>query len=469
MQAAGQRAQAIDLVRVHLRLRPKDADAVSLMGVLLQGAGELEESERWLRRAIGMSPSNAAAHNNLGVTLSYANRRDEAIAAWEHAVRLYPKYPLPWISLTSSYAQVNRASEGIKAGRLAITLAPDVPAAYSNLAFALGQAGEVDEALEVSRRAVELMPNEPRLYSSFLGMINYVSRSRDEVLSHHQTFGAACAVRKAAASTAPDPSRPIRLGILSGDLRDHSVGFFAESLLEHRSPDVEAVAFVSSMHPASDAAWCRIRSRFDRVVDAWTLSDAALDETIRDERIDVLIELAGHTGGNRLTALASKPAPVIVSAIGYPNTTGLPAVDWRVVDSITDPPGAEAFCTERLLRLDPCFLCYRPPDLDVEPSMPAAGPVTFGSFNNSAKIGPECTALWSRVLQAVPGSRLLVKTQTLADPAVQPAAEGGISEDRVELIAQSSTRAEHLALYGRVHVALDSIPYNGTTTTCEAL
>ena len=474
MQAAGQRPQAIELVRVHLRLRPKDADAVSLMGVLLQGAGELEESERWLRRAIAMSPSNAAAHNNLGVTLSYANRRDEAIAVWEHATRLHPKYPLPWISLTSSYAQLNRASDGIKAGRLATTLAPDVPAAYSNLAFALGQAGEVDEAIEVSRRAVELMPNEPRLYSSFLGMINYVSRSLEEVFALHRSFGAACVVRKSAAGTAPDPSRPIRLGILSGDLRDHSVGFFAESLLEHRPPNVEAVAFVSSMHPASDAAWRRIRSRFDRVVDAWTLSDAALDESIRAERIDVLVELAGHTGGNRLTALASKPAPVIVSAIGYPNTTGLPAVDWRVVDSITDPPGAEAFCTERLLRLDPCFLCYRPPDLDVAPSMPAAGPGTFGSFNNSAKIGAECTALWARVLQAVPGSRLLVKTQTLADPAVQQAirrrlAEGGIAEDRVELIAQASTRAEHLALYGRVHVALDSIPYNGTTTTCEAL
>jgi predicted O-linked N-acetylglucosamine transferase (SPINDLY family) len=165
---------------------------------------------------------------------------------------------------------------------------------------------------------------------------------------------------------------------------------------------------------------------------------------------------------------------VIVTAIGYPNTTGLPAVDWRVVDSITDPPGAEAYCTERLLRLDPCFLCYRPPDLAVEPSMPAAEPITFGSFNNSAKIGAECTALWARVLQAVPGSRLLMKSQTLADPAVQESirrrlGEGGIAEDRVELISQSSTRAEHLALYGRVHVALDSVPYNGTTTTCEAL
>ena len=474
LQAAGRRDQAIELVRVHLRLRPKDADAVSLMGVLLQGAGQLEESERWLRRAIALSPGNAAARNNLGVTLSYAGRREEAIAAWEHAARIHPRYPLPWISLTSSYAQVNRAADGVEAGRRAIELSPDVPAAHSNLAFALFQAGQAEEAAQVARRALELMPHEPRLFSSYLAMLNYASRPADEVLAAHRAFGAACVAREPAAATSAMPGRTLRIGILSGDLRDHSVGFFAESLVEHRPADVEAIAFLTSMHPSSDSLGVRIRSRFDRIVDAWTLSDAALDEAIRAERIDVLIELSGHTGGNRLTALASKPAPVIVSAIGYPNTTGLPAVDWRVVDSVTDPPGAEACCTERLLRLDPCFLCYRPPDLAVEPSMPAPEPITFGSFNNSAKIGAECAALWARVLQAVPGSRLLMKSQTLADPAAQRAirrrlADGRISEDRVELVAQSSTRAEHLALYGRVHVALDSVPYNGTTTTCEAL
>ena len=474
MQAEGRRPQAIEMVRVHLRLRPKDADAISLMGVLLQGAGELEESERWLRRAIALSPGNAAAHNNLGVTLSFAGRREEAIAAWEHATRIHPRYPLPWISLASAYPQVNEADRGVDAGRTAVQLAPDAPAGHANLSYALFQSGRLEEAIDASCNAIDRMPSEPRLHSACLLMTNYLARPRAEVLEAHRAFGRACAPRRSAASADPCPDRPLRIGILSGDLRDHSVGFFAESLVDGRPPGVEAIAFLTSMHPSSDAHGVRIRSRFDRVVDAWTLSDAALDEAIRAERIDVLVELSGHTGGNRLTALASKPAPVIVSAIGYPNTTGLPAVDWRVVDSITDPPGAEAFCTERLLRLDPCFLCYRPPDLDVQPAMPMDGPVTFGSFNNSAKIGAECTALWARVLQAVPGSRLLVKTQTLADPAVQQAirrrlAEGGISEDRVELIAQASTRAEHLALYGRVHVALDSIPYNGTTTTCEAL
>ena len=474
LQAAGRRDDAIELVRVHLRLRPKDAEAVNLMGVLLQGAGALEESERWLRRAIEMSPRNAAAVNNLGVTLSYAGRRNEAIVAWEQAARLSPSYPLPWISLSQAYPQENRAVEGIEAGLRAIALAPDAPAARANLAFALCHAGRTEEAVSAAGEAIHRMPGEPRLHSGRLFMLNYLALPLHDVLAAHRAFGSACPVRRAAASTTPEPSRKIRIGIMSGDLRDHSVGFFAESLLVNRPVDSEMVAFVAGMHRSDDALAARLRSLFDASVDVSAHGDAALDEAIRAERIDVLVELSGHTGGNRLTALASKPAPVIVSAIGYPNTTGLPAVDWRVVDSITDPPGAEAWCTERLLRLDPCFLCYRPPDLAVEPSMPAPEPITFGSFNNSAKIGTECTALWARVLQAVPGSRLLMKSQTLADPAVQDAirrrlAAGGISDDRVELVAQSSTRAEHLELYGRVHVALDSVPYNGTTTTCEAL
>jgi predicted O-linked N-acetylglucosamine transferase (SPINDLY family) len=202
---------------------------------------------------------------------------------------------------------------------------------------------------------------------------------------------------------------------------------------------------------------------------------ATVEALVRRRGIDVLLELGGHSGEPRLLALAGKPAPVIVTAIGYPNTTGLPAVDWRVVDAITDPPGSERLCTERLLRLDPCFLCYTPPEHAPEPAMPAAdAPVTFGSFNNAAKIGPASIALWARVLQAVPGSRLLLKSQTLSDATGRARierrfAEAGVDASRLELIAYSKTREEHLALYGRVHVALDTTPYNGTTTTCEAL
>jgi len=474
LQGSGQHDKAIELVRLHLRMRPKDSMAVSIMGVLLRGVGALVESEEWLRRAIALDTANAAAYHNLGLTLSQARREREAVTQWEHATRLQPLFPLPWISLAAAYAELNEAERGIEAGQTAVRLAPNEPGAHANLALALARAGRTEEANKAYGEVAERVPTDPRFRSDYLLTINYLVRPREGVLQAHRAFGHACHPRRPAASTDPSPDRAIRLGIMSGDLHDHSVSFFAESLVGDRPTDVEVIAFPTTVCPKDDAAGTRLRARFDRVVDVSAIDDDTLDAKIRSERIDVLVELSGHTGGNRLTALASKPAPVIVTGIGYPNTIGLPAIDWRIVDSITDPPGAEAYCTERLLRLDPCFLCYRPPDLEVLPTMPADGPITFGSFNNSAKISPECAALWARVLQGVPNSRLLLKTQTLADPATQRELRArlyaqGIADDRIETIAWSPTRAEHLALYGRVHVALDTVPYNGTTTTCEAL
>ena len=205
------------------------------------------------------------------------------------------------------------------------------------------------------------------------------------------------------------------------------------------------------------------------------MDDATLDALIRTERIDVLLELAGHTTGHRLAAIARKPAPVIVTAIGYPDTTGLPAVDARLVDSITDPSGTEERCTECLVRLDPCFLCYTPPDEAPEPRMPAAdAPITFGSFNNASKIGPSTIRLWARVLAAVPEARLLVKSAGLSDRVtrgslLQAFAAEGIDAARIDALDLTAGRREHLEAYARVHVALDTTPYNGTTTTCEAL
>ncbi|MFM7798745.1 MAG: hypothetical protein ACKPBA_07150 [Planctomycetota bacterium] len=474
LQASGQHDKAVELVRLHLRMRPKDSMALSIMGVLLRGAGALGESEQWLRRAIAADPKNAAAFHNLGLTLSQARRERDAILQWEHATQLQPMFPLPWISLAAAYPEVNDAERGIDAGRTAVRLAPNEPGAHANLALALCRAGRTEEGCDAYRAVVERMPSDPRLRSNHLLTMNYLARSREAVFDAHRAFGRVCAPVRRAASTDPSPDRTIRIGIMSGDLHDHSVAFFAESLVAGRPAGVKAVVFPTTICPANDAAGARLRQLFDHVVDVSSLDDAAVDAAIRAERIDVLVELSGHTGGNRLTALASKPAPVIVSAIGYPNTTGLPAIDWRIVDSITDPPGAEAFCTERLIRLDPCFLCYRPPDLAVEPAMPEDGTITFGSFNNGAKIGPECAALWAKVLEAVPRSRLLLKSQTLADPSTQRElarrlSADGIAADRVEMIAWSPTRADHLALYRRVHVALDTVPYNGTTTTCEAL
>jgi predicted O-linked N-acetylglucosamine transferase (SPINDLY family) len=205
------------------------------------------------------------------------------------------------------------------------------------------------------------------------------------------------------------------------------------------------------------------------------MDDVSLDRTIRESGIDVLIELAGHSSGGRLAALDRKPAPVIATAIGYPNTTGHPAVDIRIVDSVTDPPGSDRLCTERLARIDPCFLCYRPPDGAPEPELPeASAPITFGSFNLTSKVGDATLALWSDVMAAVPEARMLVKSLNMADRSTQSRivermTRAGIAAERIDTMPFAASVAEHLSMYRRVHVALDTTPYNGTTTTCEAL
>jgi predicted O-linked N-acetylglucosamine transferase (SPINDLY family) len=265
------------------------------------------------------------------------------------------------------------------------------------------------------------------------------------------------------------------MGVLSGDLRGHSVAAFADAIIRHAPNGVDLIAFSVAPPDRSDATTDALKPTFGRWLDVSGLDPDALDARIRQERIDILLELGGHTSGGRLAALARKPAPVIVSAIGYPNTTGLPAVDARVVDPLTDPDGSERFCTERLIRIEPCFLCYRPPEDAPDPTLPDPGePITFGSFNNLQKISPETIQSWAGVLTAVPDSRLLLKSPGLSDPSVQRLlierlGQAGILPGRVEMIAFTKDRREHLALYHRVHVALDTTPYNGTTTTCEAL
>jgi len=225
-----------------------------------------------------------------------------------------------------------------------------------------------------------------------------------------------------------------------------------------------------------DAWTTRLRNRSTAWVDVVGMTDAACAERLRRDRIDVAIDLAGHTIGSRVGVLAHWAAPVQMTGIGYPNTTGLGAVGWRLCDGMTDPAGSEAHGTERLARLEGCFLCFQPPDADAPGALPASdsGRITFGSFNALKKIGPRSLALWASVLHQVPGSRLLIKAPGLETPAVrarliEAAGRAGIDASRLEVLGVSTTIPEHLATYGRVDIALDCTPYNGTTTTCEAL
>ena len=470
----GRLNEALAMVRMRQRMRPKDPEATELLGLLLFRAGEVEQAIHFLQRGVELLPNEPVHRHNLANALERVGRTQEAIRLWEDCLRINPEFVLAWMGLATACQSVDDSARSIEAGERGLALAPGWVDLVRNHSNTLARAGRVEEAASLLRAHLSAHPQEAELRSNLLLNLHYRGLDAACMLAEHRAFGAALPA-PAPPSPTPLDGRLLRIGILSADLRGHSVASFADALIRHAPPEAELVAFSTAAPGQSDRTTDDLKPCFAKWLDVAGLRGDALDACIRTEGIDVLLELSGHSAGGRLADLARKPAPVTVSAIGYPDTTGLPAVDARIVDSVTDPAGAESRCTERLVRIDPCFLCYRPPETAPEPAMPPAGaPITFGSFNNLQKISPETADAWSRTLRSVPGSRLLLKSPGLGDPLVQRTllerlTAAGIPAEAIETVAFSKGRAEHLALYARVHVALDTMPYNGTTTTCEAL
>ncbi len=473
--AAGRVDAALAAVRLHLKIRPKDIEAMVLLGELLSTAGQFDLAVQQFSRLLAMQPASGLHRYNLANALIDARRVKEGIVELERLRASEPDNIGPHLALAVAYVEVDATDKAIEAGRRAMQLDPTLAASAGNLSYAYTRAGMTEEAYQAAKVGVDANPNEPKLRSMMLLAMNYTDATPEAIAQAHREYARVVGPPVRPAKTDPDPERPIRVGLLSGDMRDHSVSFFVEPFLRHADPRVSFEIFSNSAPQSFDATSKRIRGHAAAWHDCGHMPHPAIDALIRSRNIDVLLELGGHSGEPRLLALIERPAPVIISAIGYPNTTGVPAIEWRLVDAITDPPGSERFCTEQLLRIDPCFLCYTAPTDAPEPAMPdASQPITFGSFNNATKIGARSVELWARVLQAVPGSRLLMKAQSLTDSTgrkviLERFAAAGIAPDRLELVAYTKTRDEHLRLYNRVHVALDTVPYNGTTTTCEAL
>ena len=475
----GRLQEAIANVRMRQRMKPKDPETTELLGLLLQRAGDTEQSLHYLRRGVELLPGEPIHHHNLASALLSAGRVQEAIRIWQTTLAMAPNLGLAWMGLVNGYLAAEDSTKAIEAGERGLALEPEWADLVGNYAVALERAGRTDDAIRTLERHLQRHPGDTGLRSNLLLLMTYANPDTAAVAAAHRAFGAtlplSSSTREPARLAAPNAAQPLRIGILSSDLRSHSVGYFVEAFMRHAPQGVELVAFSTAVPAADDRMMQRLRSLAGRWHDVAALNDDALDALIRSERIDVLLELNGHTAGGRLEVLARKPAPVIVSAIGYLNTTGLATVDWRLVDAITDPPGSEHLCTERLLRLDPCHLCYTPPTDAPEPASPAAdAPLTFGSFNSMVKLGDDSVARWARVLTAIPDARMLIKAQGLGDAGAGATLakrfeRAGVDPARLEMIAYSKTRDEHLRLYNRVHVALDTTPCNGVTTTCEAL
>ncbi len=390
-----------------------------------------------------------------------------------------------------SAAELIRQAEHLaKAGRLEDALScyrscarahPGSRAAYIGIGNALVDLWCTHEAIEAFEKALELAPGSAELFSAILFFHHYrIPPDRERILELSRRFGQV--MERAVPRMAPAgpagaaPGRRVRVGYVSPNFSRHSVGYFMTPVIAHHDRDrFEVYCYYS--HALSDDTTDRVRQLADGWRDIVHLDDDTVARMVRADGIDILVDLAGHSKGNRLGVFARKPAPVQMTWLGYPDTTGLAAIDYRITDRIADPqPEADRWHTERLLRMDDLFLTYQPPE-DSPPGAardaPASG-VVFGSFNNLAKLNEPTVRLWSQILSAVPDSRLVIKAGSLSyQGAVErftDCLEGhGVDADRVELLGWVQGRREHLALYDQVDIALDTFPYNGTTTTCEAL
>ena len=409
--------------------------------------GKLDEAVAAYRQAIGLKPDYAEAHSNLGNALKEQGKLDEAVAAYRQAI-------------------------GIK---------PDFAEAHSNLGIALKDQGKLDEAVAAYRQAIGIKPDYAEAYSNLLFCLNYDDKSTaDHLFAAHREWDERYgrqASRPTAYANDREVGRRLKIGYVSPDFREHSVAYFVEPLLKgHDRQAVEVFCYAEVKRP--DTVTAHLQGLADHWLVTVGLSDDELAERIRTDGIDILVDLAGHTANNRLRVFARKPAPVQVTWLGYPNTTGLEAIDYRLVDAVTDPVGeADAWASETLVRLEGGFLCYGGLKDAPEPTVPPClktGTVTFGSFNNPAKVSAATFDAWATLLSRLPQARLLLKGKPFADAATRALflarlGERGVAAERVELVAWLPGAAAHLALYHRVDIALDPFPYNGTTTTCEAL
>ena len=522
---AGQRDEAVALMEGLVARSPEDGEARYNLASVLMLVGRCAEAKQHAQECARLLPDSAEACGLCAQACIALDDRTGAEHAARRAAELEPGNVDRLRGLAWVLHRVGRFAEAARWAERGLASAPGDADLWLKRAVAIQCMGRTDEAFEVYRRGSAACPDSIDLAEGFANCTTYhATLEPAQTLAAHKRFGAlveraAIGARPPAVDRDAGVKRPLRVGLLSADLRAHSVANFARPLLE-RCDAARIELHVFHYGQAEDGVSARLRGFLaeGRWHHALHATAEEINAAIRSAKVDVLVELAGLTRGHHLRTVAMRPAPLMATYMGYANTTGMRVVDVRIVDSLTDPargrsgtpplaagaarmPGAggggggggaagmgaggsidaDALATERLVRIDPCFLCYTPPEdaPDVSPGPRETGDggegsVVFGSFNVITKVNDRTLALWKRVLDAVPGSRLVVKSRGLEDEGVRDDVArrmhaAGMDASRIELVGKIESRAGHLEAYSRVDIALDPWPYHGTTTTCEAL
>jgi len=479
LQQMGKLDEAEQSHRRSLSLNPNSSETHNNIGICLALRGRLEEAIFEFREAIRLRPDHFEAHSNLGNVLLTQAKYHDAVACYRESLKYNSQNPLAYNNLSAALAPLGFLHEAAQCGELAVKLKFDYPDAHNNLGNIYKDLGWFDKSYASSREAIRQRPDYASSHSNLVMTLNYDPRcTQEQIAAEHWVWyeqQAAKLPRPTSYRNSRDPERPIRIGYISPDYRQHPVADFLSPILEnHDRQQYPTVLYSNS--GASDQRTQYVRS----LVEGWRVvlgrTDYEIAAQVQADEIDILVDLTGHTAHNRLVTFGLKPAPVQVTYLGYPTGTGLPTMDYLLTDAIVDRPEDEACYVEKLVRLDGCFSCWRPWESVPEPSpSPAArnGYVTFGSAHAIMKLNPLVLKLWADLLKAVPSSKLLLARTTLRGPTrdqvVNELAKYGIGEDRLDIRAQWMTPAGHWEVYRDIDISLDVFPWCGHTTACESL
>ena len=511
-QHHGRLAEAAQIYRAILAQHPNHADTLHLLGIIAVMTAQPEQAVELIGRAIAVNPSVAGYHTDLGIALATLGRKEDAIAAHRKALELDPRLFNARHNLGSVLTSIGQYDEAISSFEIAAQLKPDDPNTHNCLGVALLLSQRLDEAFAEFEEAKRLSPNSPHVFMH-LGHAHLECAQHDEALAcfdralalgppvanrlSTKIFAMHChpgydslAILKSAKQwealvTAPLPrpipphpndrtvDRKLRIGYVSPDFRNHPVGRCILPLLSHHDRGQFEIYCYSSA-AQEDSTTAMLRQCADGWRDICPLPDERVAEMIRNDRIDILVDLALHTVGHRLSVFARKPAPVQISYLGYCSTTGLSAMDYRLSDPYVDPPEVDlsVYC-EQTIRLPRNYLCYAPmgdaPEVSPPPCL-SGGAITFGCLNNFMKCSAVSLDLWARILLSVPKSRLILhaKPGRHLDRVRERFERGGVSPSRLEFVGKQDW-PQYIQTYARIDIALDPFPYNGGITTCEAL
>lgn len=479
LRSANDRPAALASYEEAIRIAPDHAEALSGKGIVLMETGDLAGAIECLRKAAGIAPSRTAILGNLSTALRLDRQYDEAIAIAEHAVELAPDSAENRNNLGNACRDAGRLADAEYAYRQAISIRPGYAAAMGNLANLLRDMMRPEEALEMNQAAVKANPKDEVAGMKLLfGLCQNPDISPSELADAHRDWARrfAPSVTENGGPRDPDPDRVIRVGFVSPDFRLHSLRYFYDALLSPAPRErFHLTAFAEIARPDRETE--AVRARMDGWVPTSGLSRQGFVDAVRRERIDILIDLAGHTANSRLNCFGLRPAPVLVEwGAGYAFTTGVEAMDALIADATVVPPSDAAIYSEEIIRLPAAFTTYRPPR-NAPPVAPLAaarnGYVTFGSISRTSKLNPALFDCWADILHEVPGSRLFLKDRHLGDEVLRDGVRRtftlrGIDPQRLDFDGPSSHEAT-MAAYAKIDIALDPFPNSGGVTLCEAM